>query len=223
MPAGFQAGDLLIGIAGTGRGLTPTAIPSGSTTVQDVVDAAVYDMNIVRKVAAGGDVFTWTSSSSVSWSGCVVAITAGTFDTTTPVQGNVGVAQGTTSTLFTTPASTPGNTDSLIISVFGAQLAVTWTTADSSPAMTELADLTSTGTAAASLSVYRSNTPPAASSLTRTGTASATSANGAAFMLFVNPSALAPLPIWNQRSPQQSEQFNAAGPYSQPANWSQIF
>jgi hypothetical protein len=190
MPVGFVAGDLLIGIVVGGDGGVPTARPTGSTLIQNIVDGAVFNMDIVSKVAVGGDVFTWSSSALRRWAGAVVAITTGTYNAATPTQGAVGAAKGATSDVsFVTPASTPGNTDSLIIAAFGEQLAGTWTCTSTTPSMTELADTTSTGTGAAGMSVYRSATPPAASSLTRTGTASLASANGAAFMLFVNPAA----------------------------------
>jgi hypothetical protein len=188
MPAGFVAGDLLIGIACNGTGEIPATRPSGSTLIQNMADSAVFGMDVVRKVAVGGDVFTWTTTSTLKWAGCVIAVTAGTYNTTTPVQGNVGAAQGATAALiFTTPASTPGNADSLAIAAFGRQVAATWSTTDGSPAMTEICDTTSTGTSATSLGVYRSNTAPAVSSLTRSASGSVSSANGCMFLVFVNP------------------------------------
>lgn len=188
MPAGFVAGDLLIGIVGYGNGTVPASRPSGSTPIQNVVDGTVYGLDVVRKVAVGGDVFTWTVGTARKWVGCVIAVTTGTYDTTTPVSGNVGAAQGTTAALtFVTPSSTPGNADTLTIAAFGQQGAATWQCNDTTPTMTELADTSSSGTAAASIGVYRSNTPHAATAFTRTGTATLSSANGAAFMLFVNP------------------------------------
>lgn len=191
MPAGFVAGDLLIGIAGAGDGTVPATRPSGSTSIQNIVDGTVFNLDIVRKVAVGGDVFTWTVGTARKWAGAVVAITAGTYNTGTPTQGNVGVAQGTTaSNNFVTPSSTPGNADSLIIAAFGEQAAGTWTNTDTNPAMTEIADTLSSGTSAASISVYRSSAPPPVSAFTRTGQTSLSSANGAAFMLFVNPAPL---------------------------------
>jgi hypothetical protein len=224
MPAGFIAGDLLIGIANNGGGAVPTSQPSGSTPQINVDDGTVFNMDVVTKVAVGGDVFTWTTGIIRNWAGCVIAITAGTYNPTTPVQGVVGVAQGTTAALtFVTPASTPGNTDSLIIAAFGAQVVGTWTDGDTSPTMVELADTTSTGTGGGSCSAYRSSAPPAASSLTRTGTTTISTADGGAFLLFVNPAVLAAWPERNQRSPQPSEQSNVAGPYAQSVSTSQLF
>lgn len=196
MPTGFVAGDLLIGIAGNGSGTVPSTRPSGSTSVINIVDGTVYNLDVVRKVAVGGDTFTWTTSTSNKWAGCVIAITAGTYDTGTPISSPVGVAQGTTaSTAFVTPSSTPTNADSLTIAFFGQQGAATWVCNDTVPTMVELADTTSTGTSASSVSAYRSSTPHAATAFTRTGTASLSSANGAQGMLQVNPAVAATLPI----------------------------
>lgn len=211
MPAGFQVGDLLIGIAGN-SGAVPATRPSGSTLVQNIPDGTVYNLDIVRKVAVGSDVFTWTVTTTArKWAGAVIAITVGTFDTTTPIQGNVGVAQGTTSSVtFTTPSSTATSADALLIAAFGAQVANTWTCTNTTPSMTELADSTSTGTTPASLGVYRSNTPPPLSSLTRSGTSTLTSANGAAFLMFINPGPPLPKPrIWtnSQRTIQRTSRW----------------
>jgi len=189
MPAGFVAGDLLIGIAVNGSGTSPATGPSGNTLILNTVDVGVFNMDVVRKVAVGGDVFNWTIGTAQKWAGCVIAITAGSYNTTTPVQGAVGVAQGSTATLsFVTPSSTPGNTDSLIICAFGQQGGATWQCNSTVPSMVELADTTSTGTTPASLGAYASATPPAGSSLTRTGTATLSSANACMFLMFVNPS-----------------------------------
>lgn len=195
MPAGFAAGDLLIGIAVGGDGAVPATRPSGSTAVQNIVDGSVFNMDIVRKTAVGGDTFTWTVTTARRWAGAVIAVTAGTWNTTTPLQGNTGVAQGTTvSNNFVTTASTPTSADALMIAAFGAQVSGTWANTDTNPAMTEIADTTSTGTAATSLGVYRSNAAPPVSSISRTGQSSISSANGAAFQVYVNPAAVAGLP-----------------------------
>lgn len=192
MPAGFVAGDLLIGIATNSSGTAPATRPSGSTLITNTADGTVFNLDVVRKVAVGSDVFTWTIGTAQKWAGCVIAVTAGSYDPTTPVAGAVGVAQGTTATLsFVTSSSTPSNTDSLIICAFGQQGAATWQCNSTTPSMVELADTTSTGTTPASCAAYRSATPPAASSLTRTGTATLSSANACMFMLFVNPGPVA--------------------------------
>lgn len=188
MPAGFIAGDLLIGFMVNGGGDIPSARPSGATLILNVDDGTVFNMDVVRKVAAGGDTFTWQVPAARKYCTCVIAITAGTFNATTPVQGEVGAAIGTTAvTTFTSPASTPTSPDALIIAGFGAQASNTWSTTDTNPAMTELIDTTTTATTAASLGTYRSNAPPAVSSITRSGVSTVSTANGATFMLFVNP------------------------------------
>jgi hypothetical protein len=190
MPAGFVAGDLLVGVACNGGGDIPATRPSGSTLILNVDDGTVFNMDAVRKVAVGGDVFTWTSATARKWAGLVVAVTAGTYDTSTPVQGAVGAAIGTTAvTLFTSPSSTPTSADALIIAAFGAQAANTWSTSNTNPSMTELGDLTTTATTAASLAIYRSNSAPAVASITRSATSTISTANGCTFLMFVNPAA----------------------------------
>lgn len=190
MPAGIVAGDLLIGIACNGGGDVPATRPSGSTAVLNVDDGTVYNIDVVRKVAVGGDVFTWTTATARKWAGLVVAVTVGTFNTTTPVQGQQGVAKGTTSdTAWTTPASTPAGNDTLMISAFGAQISGTWSTTNTAPTMTEIGDLTTTATTAAALGVYRSDSAPAVASITRSAVSSVASANGGSLILFVNPAA----------------------------------
>lgn len=223
MPVGFVAGDLLLGFACASDGTAPATRPSGSTSIQFVTDGALFSIDVVRKVAVGSDVFTWTIGAARKWAGAVVAITAGTYDTVAPTQGNVGTAQGTTaSTTFSTGNSTPGNADSLLICAFGARVANTWTCTNITPTMTELADATSTGTTPASCGVYRSNTPPAVGVIARTATSTLTSADGCGFIIFVNPAPVIITP-WLQRSPRPMEQSNVAGPYAAPASYSQIF
>jgi hypothetical protein len=188
MPVGLRAGDLLIGFAGNGSGLVPTVRPSGSSLIGNVPDGVTYNLDIVQKVAVGSDVFTWTSGSATRWAGFVMAITAGTYRVATPCYGNVGLAQGTASTTFSCPLSTPTDSDSLQIAVFGAQVAGTWSTTNTNPTMTEICDTTSTGTGAASMGGYRSNTAPAnAVALVRSAVCSLSSANGATFQMFVAP------------------------------------
>lgn len=188
MPAGFVAGDLLIGIACNGAGEVPATRPSGSTGVINVDDGTVFNMDVVYKVAAGGDVFTWTSVAANKWVGCVIAITTGTFNTSTPVQGAVQVVLGTTAgTTVTTPSSTPGNNDSLMIAAFGAQSTGTWTCNQSSPTMLEAADLSSSGTGNVSMGAYRASGAAPVSAITRTGTTTVSTANGGGMLFYINP------------------------------------
>lgn len=190
MPVGFVAGDLLIGIANGGLGTVPATRPTGSTALLNVDDGTTFNMDVVWKIAAGGDVFTWTVGVTQKWAGTVCAITVGTFDTTTPITGALGVAQGTTAQLtFVTPSSTPGNADSLVIAAFGQQGAATWTCNQTAPTMAEFADSSSSGTSPVSIGAYRGTTAPAQTAMTRTGSASLSSANGGAMILFVNPAA----------------------------------
>jgi hypothetical protein len=191
MPAGFVAGDLLIGIVCASNGTVPSTRPGGSTSVLNFVDGAIWSMDVVRKTAAGGDTFSWSVGTARGWAGCVIAITAGTWDTTTPITGAAGVALGTTATLSVpTPSATPANTDSLIIAAFGISSAGAWSNSNTAPTMTELCDTAAT-TPAVDCGVYRSNTPPAASAISRTGASTLSSANGGGFIMFVNPSAAA--------------------------------
>jgi hypothetical protein len=188
MPAGLVVGDLLIGYACNGGGDVPATRPTGSTPAFNMDDGTVFNMDVVYKVAVGGDAaFTWTTATARRWSGGVVAVTAGTYNPVTPLNG-IALAKGTTSNVtFTTGALTPASADTLLLAAFGEQAAGTWTTADTNPAMTELVDVASTGTSPTSIGVFRSNTPPAASSITRNATASLASANGGAVLIAVNP------------------------------------
>lgn len=188
LPAGVVAGDLLIAVACGSDGSTPTGRPSGSTSRIAFADGTTFQMDIVTKTAVGSDVLTWTVTTARKWAGGVIAITAGTWDTVTPITGATGAAKGTTAdTAFASPSSTPGNADSLVIAVFGAQLTSTWGTTDASPSMTEVLDTTASSTTPASCGAYRSNTPPAVSALTRTATAIGSTANGGGAIMFVNP------------------------------------
>jgi hypothetical protein len=189
MPAGFVAGDLLIGIAMASNGTAPSARPSGSTLVRNVASGTVFSVDVVRKTAVGGDVFTWTIGTARKWAGCVIAVTTGTWNTTTPINIDNGVAQGATSaTTYATPTVTVTTPDGLAISAFGNQAQSTWSTADTNPAMTEICDQTSTGTTPASCGVYRSNAAPAAAGLTRSATATVASASACMWLGVVNPS-----------------------------------
>lgn len=189
LPAGTVAGDLLIGIACNGGGAVPTARPSGSTVITSVPDGALFYMDIVRKVAVGGDVFTWTVGTAQRWAGCLIAITTGTYDTTTPIAGASGLAQGSASTTFTTPSSTPTSADSLIIASFGAQATNTWSTTNTAPTMTEICDTAASGTSPASCGVYRSNAPPSVALMSRSAVSTVSTGNGARHIMFVNPGA----------------------------------
>ncbi|HYN95403.1 MAG TPA: hypothetical protein VES42_16265 [Pilimelia sp.] len=188
MPAGFVAGDLLIGIACNGGGDVPATRPSGITTLNNIDDGTTFNMDVVRKIAVGGEVWTWTTTTARRWAGCVIAITAGTFDAATPITGNAPSIQGSTSdTLYTTATSTPANADSLIIAAFGSGVTVTWSTTNTAPTMTEICDTASSGTAPTSLAVFRSNTPPAIGAMTRSAVQTTGSPNGGDFICFINP------------------------------------
>lgn len=191
MPTGFVAGDLLIGVANSGAGVVPSTRPSGSTSLVSVTDTSVFNMDVVYKIAVGSDVFTWTVAVAQKWVGIVYAYTVGTFDPVTPIQGLVSVVQGTAATTFLTPSSTPGNSDSILVAAFGQQGAATWTCNQSSPTMIESLDTSSSGTGPVSIGAYRSTNTAPVSAITRTGTASLSSANGGGMMFFVNPSATA--------------------------------
>jgi len=220
MPAGFVTGDLLIGVACGSTGTVPATRPSGSTSVNNVADGTVFNLDVVRKVAVLGDVFTWTIGTAQKWAGCVIAIRL--FDPATPIVGNTAVAQGATASLsFITTAATPTSADSLMIAVFGLQAANAWTCSSTTPSMTEIADVASSGTTPASCGVYVSATPPAIASINRTGTSTVSSANGCMFQVFINPGPQ--IPEWTQRSPSPIEQGNVAGPYAPLASPSRIF
>jgi len=223
MPSGFQAGDLLIGIASAGNSTAPSTRPSGSTLILNFVDGTVWSMDVVRKVAVGGDTFTWTIGTARTWAGCVIAIRGGTYDPITPIVGAAGLAIGSSVVLnVPTPSATPTSDDSLLIAAFGIQGNGTWSNSNTSPSMTEICDVAATATPAANCGVYRSNTPPAVAAISRTSASTISSANGGGFIMFVNPAP--PGVQWNQRSPRPMEQVNnVAGPYAPPMSVSQVF
>jgi hypothetical protein len=177
MPAGFVAGDLLVAIVHGSNSTAPTS-PGGWTLLRNTSDA-VFHQQIMWKQAAGGDTGTWTVATARKWAGACVAVTVGTWLTGTPWSVENAIAQGTTAgTSYATPTVTIGHANTLALSAFGNAGASTFTSADTSPAMTEIADSTSTGTAPASIAVYRSNTSPAVAALTRSATATVSSADG---------------------------------------------
>lgn len=187
MPAGFVAGDLLIGVGCNGNGLVPTARPAGSASVTAIPDSTTFHMDIVRKVAVGGDVFTWTAASATRWAGCVIAITVGTWDTVTPLSGASGSAITTTATVHPTPSSTPTSPDSLILAVWGTQTTGTWTNSNTNPTMTEICDTAASGTGPANCAAYRSNAPPTVAAMSRSATTTVSTGNGCRWIAFVNP------------------------------------
>lgn len=197
MPVGFVAGDLLVGIACGSNGTAPSTRPSGSTSIRATADGTVFHMDAVYKVAVGSDVFTWTIGTARKWAGAVIAITTGTYATGSQatIMTESGVAHtAVAGTAYTTPSITPAGADTLLIAVFGNQAASTWTNANTTPTMVEIADTTSTGTTPASCAVYRSSAAPAASAITRLGTATVSSANAAMWIVSINPLVAASLP-----------------------------
>jgi hypothetical protein len=204
MPAGFVAGDLLVGIACNGNGDVPTGRPSGSTALVNVDDGSVFNMDVVWKIAVGSDVFTWTSAAAIKWAAVVYAITVGTFNAGTPIQASpvttvLGTTAGTTVAL---PGNTPATADSLMLVAFGAQTTGTWTCNQTSPTMVEVADLSSSGTNPVSLGAYRAGSAAPVSAVTRTGTTTVSTANGGGVGLYVQPAtagASSPRPPRRQR------------------------
>jgi hypothetical protein len=183
------AGDLLIGWACNGGGEVPATRPSGSTSVTNVDDGTVFNMDVVRKTAVGGDVFTWTSASARKWAGCVISITVGTWDTTTPMLAS-GAAQGGSATAtYVTPALTAPVADCLLLAAFGNQAAGTWTVAGSptNPTMTERCDTTCSGTLSAAFQLVSGDAAPPLSSLTRSGTSTVSIANAGMWIAAVRP------------------------------------
>lgn len=190
MPSGFAAGDLLIGVAFSSLAAAPTGRPAGSTLIRNVSDGTTFNMDVVRKAAAGGDVFTWTATSR-KWATVVLAVLAGTFDATTPVaageENGINHSSAATAT-YTTPSVTLGVDDCLLLAAFGNRVASTWTAPAQTPAMVEAADTTATGTTPASCCLYHSalNAVPTGA-ISRQATASLASADACMWIGAVRP------------------------------------
>lgn len=188
-------GDLLLAAACGSLGVVPSATPAGWTLVRNIADTT-FHMSIYRKIAAGGDANpSWTATSR-KWAGATLVVAAGTFDPTTPIDAENGVAVGTTAiTALATPSVTTVTDQDLLVSIFGNLAASTFTTADANPAMLEAVDTTSSGTSPASCALYHSGTNPVAiGSYVRNATASVASANGCMWLGAIRPGSGSPVP-----------------------------
>lgn len=207
MPAGFQAGDLLIGVAESALAAAPTARGGGVTPLRNMVDAT-SNMDVVWKAATGGDAaFTWTVTSR-KWAVVTIAIVAGTWDATGPTpfhieNGGNHTAAATAS--YTTPAVTLSADDLLLLAAFGNRGSSTWTVPAQSPPMTLGAQSTSTGTNPASAAIIHSalNAVPQGS-ISRTATASVSQADACRWIGAIMPAASGtpagrPAPVYGQR------------------------
>lgn len=210
LPSGVGApvaGDLLFGIAVGSLGVAPSASPSGWTLVRNIADANLH-MSVYRKTAVGGDAApSWTATAR-KWAGWTCAITALTWDTGTPVDVENGAAQGTTAaTLYTTPSVSVTTDGCLVIAAFGNRAASTWTTTSTSPSMTEAGDTSASGTTPASIGVYHTggNAVPIGT-ITRTGTASVSSADACMWIGAVRLAAAAPVDLTRSRRGHRFQQ-----------------
>lgn len=191
LPSGVSApaaGDLLLAVACGSLGVVPSATPSGWTLVRNIADSS-FHMSVYRKTAAGGDANpSWTATSR-KWAGATLVIGAGTFDSTTPVDAENGVAVGTTATTsLATPSVTTVTDGCLLVAVFGNLGASTYTTTNTNPSMLEAIDTTASGTSPASCALYHSGTNSVAvGSYVRNATATVSSANGAQWLGAIRP------------------------------------
>jgi hypothetical protein len=188
MPAGFAAGDLLVGFASGALGVVPSARPSGWSVLRTITDTNMT-VDIVTKTAAGGDAApSWTATSR-KWSGACIAITGGTWNTGGAWDVENGAAQGTTSTTsYAAPSITTLTADCLLLAMFTNLAASTWTNTNTNPAMVEAVDTTASGTTPTSLSLYHSslNVVPVGA-ITRNGTASVASADACMWAGAIKP------------------------------------
>jgi hypothetical protein len=148
---------------------------------------------VIRKQAAGGDTFTWTSAAARKWAGVLLCIQNGTWDTTTPLDVENGTVQGTTaSTTYTTPTVTPTVDNCLLVACFGNNVAGTWTCTNTGPVMLEAGDTAASGSGPASAAMYHS----ALNAFDLIGVSrvatGGSSANGGMWIATVRPSATAP-------------------------------
>jgi hypothetical protein len=191
LPSGVSApaaGDLLLAVACGSLAATPTATPSGWTLVRNIADTT-FHMSIYRKIAAGGDANpSWTATSR-KWAGATLVVGAGTFDATTPIDAENGVAVGTTATTaLATPSVTTVTDGCLLVAIFGNLGASTYTTTNTNPSMLEATDTTASGTSPASCAMYHSGTNSVAvGSYVRNATATVSSANGAQWLGAIRP------------------------------------
>lgn len=214
LPSGVSApaaGDLLLAAACSSLGVTPTATPSGWTLVRNILDTT-FNMSIYRKIAAGGDANpSWTATSR-KWAGATLVIAAGTFDATTPIDAENGVAVGTTATTaLTTPSVTTVTDGCLLVAIFGNLGASTFTNSNTNPSMLEAIDTTASGTSPASCAMYHSGTNAVAiGSYIRNATATVSSANGAAWLGAIRPGATPLRPIQWARGYPPGQRYQRA-------------
>lgn len=140
LPAGTAAGDLLVMVLETNwnQAITVsgwTACPSSPQAHATNIGIEATRLSMFYKIAAGGDATT-TSDSGDHQHGCIIGITAGTFDATTPFNANAGNVT-TTRAAVVIPGVTTSVADCLILAVTctgvdsaGTTLYSSWTNAN---------------------------------------------------------------------------------------------
>jgi hypothetical protein len=119
-PAGVTTGDLLVAILSSDENATVTP-PAGWTSAGGNTANAVF-LNVFTKVANGSEpasyTFTLPAGSTDSAVATILAVQAGSYDTTTPLYGLTVGGSGTAASAHTAPSVTPTVADSLLVSVW---------------------------------------------------------------------------------------------------------
>lgn len=193
-PAGLTVGDLMIGwhVADNDAVLASMGGPSGFTLLGSDAGVAGGDpyVKVWTKVADSSDVaastFTFTNSTSgIFNSAAVVAITTGTYDTTSPT-GSVSFQSGTTNTTSHVAPSVSGIANGLLITSLGTDSGGTAATYTPPSGMTELVDTNSGAGSYTTLEIATLDLTSGAATGTKTGTCTVSRPfNGSA--LVVNP------------------------------------
>ncbi|MDO8336092.1 MAG: hypothetical protein Q7T74_04935, partial [Candidatus Saccharibacteria bacterium] len=185
MPATRPAGDLYIALmchdgsngSGSPGGTSGNNIgaPSGGgwTEYADLQGHAAY-YKIGADAGGGNEAasYTWTGNSE-NWAGVIVRVTG--FDTSDPVSGTPGQTWSTTNATPQYPATTPDNSNTLVIRSVGADADEPSATAWVPASHTKVASGGSTGANDCAYNVARMNTAPASGVSTGTATMADTS------------------------------------------------
>lgn len=130
LPTGYSAGDLLVvGMLAVGASITGVATPSGWSAIAPASYTAIFGdaayALFFYKVSSGGEgtsvAFTRSGSGNMSTSSISLAITAGTFDSGTPIGASSGAGQNTGlgSDVRVSAGSITPNSGSLLVAIGG--------------------------------------------------------------------------------------------------------
>jgi len=178
-PSGTANGDLLVAVMfSSGSGAQTWTGATGWTEAIDQNTAP--NLRIAYKTAGSseGSSYTFTATGGTAFSGAMICIrngvwdTVGTITTTTGGAGNVNM---------TAPAITIGANDSFLFAVFGIGNSRTWTT--SASGLVALVN----NTTAPSFQIFYDDLVAAGANTTKTATGSSTLSGGAAVQFSVKP------------------------------------